>query len=281
MPTTLLATEPRCRRGRAKPKHASALRARCRGHATGLRGREAAGHVGVSGLSKPQIALERVVDPETGMLYLRARYYDPSTGQFLTRDPMDAVTRSAYGYSGNDPLNGSDPTGLMVSGYCMSGRAFWWAGVSGSVCIVSDGHTMGILEIGATGAGSPNLSIDEVGFVSSAKNVKELTTGTSKCFGGTMGPGPAIGAELCTNNRGYNTVFFAGGIHGEPGAEGHFEVSGSRYQSFTDIYRGLCHLLNPGGPGPTQYHNNGDGTYGSGGVSPNQDASGAPVSRWG
>ena len=26
-------------------------------------------------------------DAETGLVYLRARYYDPSTGQFLTRDP--------------------------------------------------------------------------------------------------------------------------------------------------------------------------------------------------
>ena len=51
-------------------------------------------------------------DPETGLLYLRARYYDPSTGQFLTRDPMVAMTRSAYGYGANDPLNQEDPSGL-------------------------------------------------------------------------------------------------------------------------------------------------------------------------
>ena len=60
-------------------------------------------------------------DPETGLIYLRARYYDPTTAQFLTRDPLDASTRSAYGYVGNDPLDGSDPSGMcgfLGSGSC-------------------------------------------------------------------------------------------------------------------------------------------------------------------
>ncbi|HZQ27271.1 MAG TPA: RHS repeat-associated core domain-containing protein, partial [Acidimicrobiales bacterium] len=51
-------------------------------------------------------------DAETGFVYLRARYYDPATGQFLTRDPLVATTRSAYGYVGGSPLNGTDATGL-------------------------------------------------------------------------------------------------------------------------------------------------------------------------
>jgi RHS repeat-associated protein len=53
-----------------------------------------------------------VVDAETGFQYLRARYYDPATGQFLTRDPIEAVTRSAYGYVNGNPLNLTDPLGL-------------------------------------------------------------------------------------------------------------------------------------------------------------------------
>jgi len=54
----------------------------------------------------------RVVDTETGLLYETNRYYDPSTGQFLTRDPLDALTGSAYGYVADNPLNGTDPWGL-------------------------------------------------------------------------------------------------------------------------------------------------------------------------
>jgi RHS repeat-associated protein len=53
-------------------------------------------------------------DAETGLQYLRARYYDPSTGQFLTRDPLAWSTRSAYGYSYGNPLNLVDPSGATT-----------------------------------------------------------------------------------------------------------------------------------------------------------------------
>ena len=43
---------------------------------------------------------------------LIARYYDPTTGQFLTVDPDVAKTLSPYGYVEGDPLNGADATGL-------------------------------------------------------------------------------------------------------------------------------------------------------------------------
>ncbi len=51
-------------------------------------------------------------DPETGLYYLRMRYYDPATAQFTTPDPLDALTAERYGYAGNDPINRSDPMGL-------------------------------------------------------------------------------------------------------------------------------------------------------------------------
>lgn len=41
-----------------------------------------------------------------------ARYYDPATAQFLTRDPAEQVTREAYSYASGDPLDRSDPSGL-------------------------------------------------------------------------------------------------------------------------------------------------------------------------
>lgn len=46
------------------------------------------------------------------MNYLRARYFDPTTAQFLTRDPAVAQTMSPYGYVLGNPLNGIDPNGL-------------------------------------------------------------------------------------------------------------------------------------------------------------------------
>jgi RHS repeat-associated protein len=56
-------------------------------------------------------------DSESSFYYLRARYYDPGTGQFISRDPMVATTRSAYGYVNDNPLNLTDPTGLDCNGF--------------------------------------------------------------------------------------------------------------------------------------------------------------------
>jgi RHS repeat-associated protein len=54
-------------------------------------------------------------DPTSGYQYLRARWYDPSTAQFLTVDPRQDTTGTPYAYTGNRPTNATDPTGLDAS----------------------------------------------------------------------------------------------------------------------------------------------------------------------
>jgi hypothetical protein len=39
-------------------------------------------------------------------------YLTPATGQFLSVDPLVQQTRQAYVYTSDDPVNGSDPSGL-------------------------------------------------------------------------------------------------------------------------------------------------------------------------
>ena len=51
-----------------------------------------------------------------------ARYYDPDTAQFLTRDPADQLTRSTYGYAGSDPMDRADPSGMVTCGQNQYGR---------------------------------------------------------------------------------------------------------------------------------------------------------------
>ena len=55
------------------------------------------------------------LDPSNGFYYLRARWYDPATGQFMSLDPMVSSTLSPYGYVGNNPLNELDATGMDVA----------------------------------------------------------------------------------------------------------------------------------------------------------------------
>jgi RHS repeat-associated protein len=55
-------------------------------------------------------------DSDLGLYYLRARYYNPSTGRFLSRDPEDgkikiSATLHKYLYASGDPVNRIDPTG--------------------------------------------------------------------------------------------------------------------------------------------------------------------------
>ena len=51
-------------------------------------------------------------DTETGYQYLRNRYYDPTTTQFLTIDPLVTQTGETYGYGTDSPIIHSDPSGL-------------------------------------------------------------------------------------------------------------------------------------------------------------------------
>jgi RHS repeat-associated protein len=49
---------------------------------------------------------------DTGLIYLQARVYDPTTAQFLTVDPAVSLTREPYVYVGDNSVNLADPNGL-------------------------------------------------------------------------------------------------------------------------------------------------------------------------
>jgi RHS repeat-associated core domain len=58
-----------------------------------------------------------VNDPETGLVYMQARYYNPAVGRFLSTDPMGASAGDLFGlnryaYVNNNPIGNTDPTGM-------------------------------------------------------------------------------------------------------------------------------------------------------------------------
>ena len=56
-------------------------------------------------------------DPLTGLVFMRDRVYDPSTGSVLTPDPEGyRDSPNAYAYCAGDPVNCSDPTGRLGDG---------------------------------------------------------------------------------------------------------------------------------------------------------------------
>ena len=74
--------------------------------------------------STPNVYLYRgeQYDSDLGLYYLRARYYNPQTGRFMSRDPedgkpIDPKTLHKYLYAGGDPVNGVDPRGRELVEY--------------------------------------------------------------------------------------------------------------------------------------------------------------------
>ena len=62
-------------------------------------------------------------DDLTGLLYYRARWYDPQQGRFITEDPIGMQGgMNFYGYVDGSPINATDPAGLYPPShpYCVS-----------------------------------------------------------------------------------------------------------------------------------------------------------------
>lgn len=68
------------------------------------------------GMSNPFAYSGEIYDDESGMYYLRARYYDPKVGRFVSEDTYkgqvdNPLSLNRYAYVHNNPLNNVDPTG--------------------------------------------------------------------------------------------------------------------------------------------------------------------------
>lgn len=61
---------------------------------------------------------------DTGLIYLRARTYDPATAQFLSVDPLAPITEAPYTYAKDSPVSYADPSGLIFG---ISGTPSWSA----------------------------------------------------------------------------------------------------------------------------------------------------------
>ena len=99
-------------------------------------------------------------DPDTGLVHLRARDYDPATAQFITLDPALALTGQPYSYAGGNPLQNTDPLGLFSIGQAYnaaltSSASDWaaarfttgWTGTAATAVIgFGDGASSGLSE---------------------------------------------------------------------------------------------------------------------------------------
>ncbi len=96
-------------------------------------------------------------DSEIGLYYYRARYYDPATGRFISRDLLGfgASGANLYRYVANSPANGTDPSGEVI---------LWGAILVGALAIGALGLFPGGAQAPAPGQGPvPTPPVDPGG----------------------------------------------------------------------------------------------------------------------
>ncbi|MBI0329105.1 RHS repeat-associated core domain-containing protein [Burkholderia plantarii] len=66
-----------------------------------------------AGIANPLRFAGQYFDRETGLHYNRHRYYDPTSGRFVSKDPIGLVgSINVYAYGSNNPIGRVDPLGL-------------------------------------------------------------------------------------------------------------------------------------------------------------------------
>ncbi|MGP4102279.1 RHS repeat-associated core domain-containing protein [Nonomuraea sp. KM90] len=85
-------------------------------------------------------------DPDTGKVNMHARWYQPGTGTFTSRDtatltPSPSIQANRYTYANASPLTGTDPTGhaTIIGGGSLAGSGYGGSGSSGGYTTVPAG----------------------------------------------------------------------------------------------------------------------------------------------
>ncbi len=93
---------------------------------------------------------------DTGLVYLRARSYDPGTAQFISSDPIASVTREPFNYTSDNPLNAVDPAGLCSVNPFSSSSCYSEAYEASKQFVeqhpVATGIALGVIAVGTGGA---------------------------------------------------------------------------------------------------------------------------------
>lgn len=107
-------------------------------------------------------------NPVTGLTDIGARKYDPTTGRFMSVDPVIDLSNpqqwNPYAYSNNNPVTYSDPSGLFCDG-CefQDGVNFGWGGGVGCGVMAADDGICGPgKQNSGGGGGKKNKAIDDL-----------------------------------------------------------------------------------------------------------------------
>lgn len=153
----------------------------------------------------------REYDAETGLVYNRARYYDPGIGRFISQDPLGLGGQdfNVYRYSENNPITKTDPVGLQTLARGLGGSfggifAFLLSGIppaavfgaTVSINYVTDTNGNWDVQLSA-GPGVILGACGDVGYTETKTDANKVSdlTGAGRQEGGDIGLVYFVGGE--------------------------------------------------------------------------------------
>jgi RHS repeat-associated protein len=199
-------------------------------------------------VSNPFQYAGQYTDSESGFQYLRARYYDPSTEQFLAGDPIMAQTGQPYTYAIDNPVNFMDPSGMVTAAVCVSVHVSTFIRWSASGCAgLGLPNSLSLPQFGVTGTVGGGLGSTTIGVsgglqTSNAVGLNQLgglfyNGGASvqvPFFGASAGGESFYGTDGC--GRGVTGSTFGIGLSPNIGIP--FEVHGEATNTWTKVLGG-------------------------------------------
>ena len=180
-----------------------------------------------------------VMDEENGLLYIRARYYSPKRGRFITKDPTtgndgDSQSMNRYNYALNNPVVNIDPSGLAalyVGGSGGIGGFLGYVGLAASGGVTTAFDLNAIIPMTIIGLKPGPLSNSDADYVLQHSAAYYTVSGELQGgVGGEAGPGVTgtIGIDWKDNatDLGGTTFYFGGSAKAIVGIAINYSPSG-------------------------------------------------------
>jgi RHS repeat-associated protein len=181
-------------------------------------------------------------DPETGLVYMQQRYYDPDAGRFLSTDPVQADggggSFNRYAYANDNPYTYDDPLGEAATQ--ATGR-LKDAGTSCQTGTHIGGGACGALPLSVTQVGTSSVSEQRAAAVRHAVNIaaNAAMVGAIAAGAGPEDPvGDAVGVAARAAIKKYGPVLTMSAIAYGSAAIDDTQVHGNSSRSLrpTEVY---------------------------------------------
>ncbi|WP_250633513.1 RHS repeat-associated core domain-containing protein [Pinirhizobacter soli] len=170
-----------------------------------------------------------VADADSGLIYMQARFYDPSAARFASADPVapspgNAFSFNRYGYADNNPIAHTDPDGRCIWDGCIVEIAVVGAILGGAIDAGAQKYfhpnqpinktEVGISMAGGAitgGSGAALAGAAEAGTITVGQAVLRQaavsgTVGAGQSVAGNIADGKPVSGQAAVNAAGANIV---------------------------------------------------------------------------